>query len=89
MQAAAAYAAICLADAQAITVRRAIVKGNAPGLIAGLAFDTEKLLHNAAAAADAVTGTLPTAKARAYIHYQANVHAVVAAAFAGALRYAL
>jgi hypothetical protein len=45
LQASQAYALACLAEAQSLTVLRAIQKGNAPSLVAALAIDTSALFR--------------------------------------------
>ena len=60
-QTAGAYAELCLADAQAVTVARAVAKGNAPGLIAALAGGAAAAYAAAAAAAAAAGARAPAA----------------------------
>ena len=60
-QTAGAYAELCLADAQAVTVARAVAKRNAPGLIAALAGGAAAAYAAAAAAAAGAGARAPAA----------------------------
>ena len=76
----------CLADAQSLTVLRAIQKGNAPGLIAGLAADTGGLYTEAGngfRAGASQAGPAFSPKLAAYGAYKAACFNATALAFTG------
>ncbi|KAK9868803.1 hypothetical protein WJX84_000981 [Apatococcus fuscideae] len=76
----------CLADAQSLTVLRAIRKGNAPGLVAGLAADTGSLYtaaENGFRAGAAQAGPVASHKLAAYCTYKAVTFNATALAFTG------
>ncbi|KAK9828236.1 hypothetical protein WJX74_004986 [Apatococcus lobatus] len=76
----------CLADAQSLTVLRAIQKGNAPGLIAGLAADTGSLYTEAEGgfrAGGSQAGPASSPKLAAYCAYKAACFNSTALAFTG------
>lgn len=76
----------CLADAQSLTVLRAIQKGNAPGLIAGLAADTSSLYTEAGngfRAGASQAGPASSPKLAAYSAYKAACFNATALAFTG------
>lgn len=87
MQVVAGLRNTCLADAQSLTVLRAIQKGNAPGLIAGLATDTSSLYTEAGngfRAGASQAGPASSPKLAAYCAYKAACFHATALAFTGA-----
>lgn len=85
MQALSAYWSLCLADAQSLTVLRAIQKGNQPSLIAALASDTALLYRQSAQAAQGAPHASSGLKVIAYAQYKASTFQAYAHAFAGVL----
>lgn len=93
MQVLRAYESVCLADAQGITVLRAISKGNAPNLVAELAAGSAELYRQAttastaAASASAVprgtAGAPAPVPLAAYASWKAAAFDAYAFAFAG------
>ncbi|KAK9798946.1 hypothetical protein WJX73_007519 [Symbiochloris irregularis] len=82
-QALAAFSALCLADAQSITVLRAIQKGNQAGLVSSLATDTATMYLSAAQSAQAAPYAAHNAKCVAYANYKSTSFQAYAHAFAG------
>ena len=82
-QALQAFAYLCLADAQSITIYRASEKGNSAGLMASLASDTATLYRSAASTAQSVPYSSGSAKALRYMHYKAAAFQAYALALAG------
>lgn len=76
---------IALADAQAITVLRAIQKGNAPSLVSGLAADTSQLYAEGATAVQQASQGMPAPKAALYAQWKAAAFSAYLHAFAGQL----
>ena len=77
------HMSLALADAQSVTVLRAVQKGNAPNLIAGLANETTLLYQSAARY---LTHALPgsqSSKSSAYADWKALVFQAYAFAHAG------
>ncbi|CAL8462981.1 g2515 [Coccomyxa elongata] len=83
VQTAQAYALLCIAEAQSLTVLRAIQKGNAPSLIASLAVDAAAAFESAAGTASGVAATKADSKFKLYADYQAAVHRAYGQCFAG------
>ena len=84
MQAAQAFSLVCIAEAQALTVLRAVQKGNAPSLIASLATDASAAFKSAAGTAGGVvSGAKSGSKFVLFAEYQAAAMEAVALAFAG------
>ncbi|BDA48020.1 probable BRO1 domain-containing protein BROX [Coccomyxa sp. Obi] len=83
VQTAQAYALLCIAEAQSLTVLRAIQKGNAPSLIASLAVDAAAAFESAAGTARGVAATKADSKFKLYADYQAAVHRAYGQCFAG------
>ncbi len=73
-QTAQAFALLCVAEAQSLTVLRAIQKGNAPSLIASLAVDAAAAFDSAAGTARGVGAAKADSKFALYADYQAAVH---------------
>jgi hypothetical protein len=83
-QTAQAWALACIAEAQALTVLRAVQKGNAPSLIASLATDASAAFSSAAGTAGGVvSGAKADSKFVLYAEYQAAAMEALALAFAG------
>lgn len=83
-QTAQAWALACIAEAQALTVLRAVQKGNAPSLIASLATDASAAFKSAAGTAGGVvSGAKADSKFVLYAEYQAAAMEALALAFAG------
>lgn len=82
-QSAQAYALLCIAEAQSLTVLRAIQKGNAPSLIASLAVDAAAAFDSAAGTARGVAAAKSDSKFALYADYQAAVHWAYGRSFAG------
>ena len=84
LQTAQAFLLACIAEAQALTVLRAVQKGNAPSLIASLATDASAAFKSAAGTAG---GVVISAKAESkfllYADYQARAMQALGQAFAG------
>ena len=76
---------LALAEAQSITVLRAIQKGNAPGLIAGLASDTMQLYQSAAQHLRQALPDSQSSKSSTYADWQALVFQAYAFAYTGKL----
>ena len=76
---------IALADAQSITVLRAIQKGNAPNLIAALSCDTAAMYQAAAQALKQVTINNQGSKAGRYAEWKLLVFRGYMYAFTGPL----
>ena len=84
MQTAQAFSLACIAEAQALTVLRAVQKGNAPSLIASLATDASAAFKSAAGTAGGVvSGAKTGSKFVLYAEYQAAAMEAVALAFGG------
>ena len=84
-QTAQAFSLACIAEAQALTVLRAIQKGNAPTLIASLAADASAAFKSAAGTAGGVvSGGKADSKFVLYAEYQAAAMEALALAFTGA-----
>jgi len=83
-QTAQAYALLCIASAQSLTVLRAIQKGNAPSLIASLAVDAAAAFDSAAGTARGAAAAKGDCKFVLYADYQAAVHRAYGKSFAGA-----
>lgn len=82
-QSAQAYALLCIAEAQSLTVLRAIQKGNAPSLIASLAVDAAAAFDSAAGTARGVAAAKSDSKFALYADYQAAMHRAYGRSFAG------
>ena len=84
LQTAQAFSLACIAEAQALTVLRAVQKGNAPSLIASLATDASAAFKSAAGTAG---GVVISAKAESkfllFADHQAKAMEALAQAFAG------
>lgn len=76
---------MALAEAQSITVLRAIQKGNAPGLIAGLANDTMQLYQSAAQYLRQALPDSQSSKSSTYADWKALVFQAYAFAYTGKL----
>lgn len=76
---------LALAEAQSITVLRAIQKGNAPGLIAGLANDTMQLYQSAAQYLRQALPDSQSSKSSTYADWKALVFQAYAFAYTGKL----
>lgn len=84
VQTAQAFSLACIAQAQALTVLRAVQKGNAPTLIAALATDASAAFKSAAGTAGGVvSGGKADSKFVLYCEYQAAAMETVALAFTG------
>lgn len=83
------HTSLALADAQSITFLRAIQKGNAPSLVAGLAHDTMQLYQTAAQSFSQASAGRQGSKASKYAEWKALVAQAYAFAFAGKLTAAL
>lgn len=85
-QTAQAYALLCIAEAQSLTMLRAIQKGNAPSLIASLAVDAAAAFDSAAGTARGVAAAAAKSDCKSvlYADYQAAVHHAYGKSFAGA-----
>ncbi|CAK0784762.1 hypothetical protein CVIRNUC_007966 [Coccomyxa viridis] len=84
VQTAQAFSLACIAEAQALTVLRAVQKGNAPSLVASLATDASAAFKSAAGTAG---GVVISAKAESkfllFADYQAKAMEALSQAFAG------
>ena len=84
LQTAQAFSLACIAEAQALTVLRAVQKGNAPSLVASLATDASAAFKSAAGTAG---GVVISAKAESkfllFADYQAKAMEALSQAFAG------
>ena len=84
LQTAQAFSLACIAEAQALTVLRAVQKGNAPSLVASLATDASAAFKSAAGMAG---GVVISAKAESkfllFADYQAKAMEALSQAFAG------
>ena len=83
------HTSLALADAQSITVLRAIQKGNAPSLVAGLAHDTMQLYQTAAQRFSQASAGRQGSKASKYAEWKALVAQSYAFAYTGKLNAAI
>lgn len=84
VQAAQAFSLACVAEAQALTVLRAVQKGNAPTLIASLATDASAAFKSAAGTAGGVVlAGKADSKFVLYCEFQAAAMEALALAFTG------
>ena len=87
VQTAQAFSLACVAEAQALTVLRAVQKGNAPNLIASLATDASAAFKSAAGTAGGVVATgKADSKFLLFCEFQAAAMEALALAFTGGAR---